>query len=181
MSYIVLVTGADPYVFLKWDNQTTRSTVFKDTLNPEFNFSAILYRRKPQNPIVVEVTNNIKLDQWTFLFSKPICHRVLRDQTIQGFYSKLKLIMVSIIPWNHSVWGDILSSPFHTASLIPREYNPGETPAQFHTVTAHVFPGSLFPWVTHASTHTCTCKQSKWLRITWVMMYMYLNKYAYVF
>ncbi|XP_022098028.1 calpain-5-like [Acanthaster planci] len=57
--------GADPYVYLRWDNHTTRSPVIKNSLNPEFNFSAILYRKKPQNPIVVEIWNsNVVKDQF---------------------------------------------------------------------------------------------------------------------
>ncbi|XP_038050798.1 calpain-5-like [Patiria miniata] len=57
--------GADPYVYLKWDNQTTRSPVIKNTLNPEFNFSALIYRKKPQNPIIVEIWNsNVVKDQF---------------------------------------------------------------------------------------------------------------------
>ncbi|XP_071798927.1 calpain-5-like [Asterias amurensis] len=67
--------GADPYVYLKWDNKTTRSPTIDNTLNPEFNYSALLYRKKPQNPIIVEIWNaNVVKDQFmgSAVFMAPV-------------------------------------------------------------------------------------------------------------
>ncbi|XP_078122380.1 calpain-5-like [Sander vitreus] len=50
--------GADPYVIINCEGQTVRSTIKKDTLQPEFMTSAIFYRKKPRNPITVEVWNS---------------------------------------------------------------------------------------------------------------------------
>lgn len=37
------------------EGKSVRSTVKKDTLKPEFKFSAVFYRKKPRKPITVEV------------------------------------------------------------------------------------------------------------------------------
>ena len=42
-------------MYIKCEGKTAKSRVKKDSLNPEWNYSAIFYRRKPQQPIVVEV------------------------------------------------------------------------------------------------------------------------------
>lgn len=51
-------TGADPYVIIRCEGQSVRSTVRKDTLQPEFKTSGIFYRKKPTKPITVEVKHN---------------------------------------------------------------------------------------------------------------------------
>eukprot|EP00057_Strongylocentrotus_purpuratus_P035033 XP_797488.3 PREDICTED: calpain-5 [Strongylocentrotus purpuratus] len=50
--------GADPYVYVKCEGKTATSRVQKDTLNPEWNYNSIFYRRKPGTPIIVEVWNH---------------------------------------------------------------------------------------------------------------------------
>ncbi|XP_054481774.1 calpain-5-like [Anoplopoma fimbria] len=50
--------GADPYAIISCEGRSVRSTVKKDTLNPEFTTSGIFYRKKPRKPITVEVWNS---------------------------------------------------------------------------------------------------------------------------
>ncbi|XP_072166356.1 calpain-5-like [Diadema setosum] len=50
--------GADPYVYIRCEGNTAKSRVQENTLNPEFKYSAIFYRRKPQQPIIIEVWNH---------------------------------------------------------------------------------------------------------------------------
>ncbi|XP_071484579.1 calpain-5-like [Diadema antillarum] len=50
--------GADPYVYIKCEGKTAKSRVQENTLNPEFKYNAIFYRRKAQQPIVIEVWNH---------------------------------------------------------------------------------------------------------------------------
>ncbi|CAG00593.1 unnamed protein product, partial [Tetraodon nigroviridis] len=50
--------GADPYVIIYCEGQSVRSTVRKDTLQPEFKTSAVFYRKKPRKSITVEVWNS---------------------------------------------------------------------------------------------------------------------------
>lgn len=52
------VTGADPYVIIRCEGGSVRSTVRKDTLQPEFKTSGVFYRKKPGKPITVEVKPN---------------------------------------------------------------------------------------------------------------------------
>ncbi len=51
----ISIVGADPYVYIKCEGKTARSPHKDNTLNPEWDFQAIFYRKKPQNPIVIEV------------------------------------------------------------------------------------------------------------------------------
>lgn len=50
--------GADPYVIIHCEGRSVRSTIKKDTLNPEFITSAIFFRKKLRKPITVEVWNS---------------------------------------------------------------------------------------------------------------------------
>ncbi|KAK5887544.1 hypothetical protein CesoFtcFv8_016140 [Champsocephalus esox] len=50
--------GADPYVIIHCEGRSVRSTIKKDTLNPEFTTSAIFFRKKPRKPLTVEVWNS---------------------------------------------------------------------------------------------------------------------------
>uniref|UniRef100_A0A3Q1IQJ1 Calpain 6 n=1 Tax=Anabas testudineus TaxID=64144 RepID=A0A3Q1IQJ1_ANATE len=50
--------GADPYVIISCEGHSVQSTVKKDTLQPEFTTSGIFYRKKPRQPITVEVWNS---------------------------------------------------------------------------------------------------------------------------
>ena len=51
--YIYLET--DPYVTIKCEGETVKSSVVENSLNPEFNFSAIFYRKDPDKDILVQV------------------------------------------------------------------------------------------------------------------------------
>ena len=60
-----LIGGADPYVFIKCEGAKLRSEPVKNSLNPEFNFSVILYRHKPAKGIKIQIWNrNIIMDQF---------------------------------------------------------------------------------------------------------------------
>ncbi|KAF7666318.1 hypothetical protein LDENG_00110040 [Lucifuga dentata] len=50
--------GADPYVIISCEGRSVTSTIWKDTLQPEFETSAIFYRKKFRKPISVEVWNS---------------------------------------------------------------------------------------------------------------------------
>ncbi|XP_034539001.1 calpain-5-like [Notolabrus celidotus] len=50
--------GADPYVIISCEGHSVRSTVKKDTLEPEFATSAIFYRKKIRKPITIELWNS---------------------------------------------------------------------------------------------------------------------------
>uniref|UniRef100_A0A3B3CYW2 Calpain 6 n=1 Tax=Oryzias melastigma TaxID=30732 RepID=A0A3B3CYW2_ORYME len=50
--------GADPYVIIYCEGKSVKSTIHKDTLNPEFDTSGVFYRKKPTKPITVEVWNS---------------------------------------------------------------------------------------------------------------------------
>ncbi|XP_016897263.1 calpain-5 [Cynoglossus semilaevis] len=50
--------GADPYVVIYCEGRSVKSTIKKDTLQPEFTTSAVFYRKKPRKPITVEVWNS---------------------------------------------------------------------------------------------------------------------------
>ncbi|XP_010789065.1 calpain-5 [Notothenia coriiceps] len=50
--------GADPYVIIHCEGRSVRSTIKKDTLNPEFTTSAIFFRKNPRKPLTVEVWNS---------------------------------------------------------------------------------------------------------------------------
>lgn len=54
-------TGADPYVIIQCEGQSVRSTIKKDTLQPEFKTSGVFYRKKPRKPITVEVKGKFVL------------------------------------------------------------------------------------------------------------------------
>ena len=60
-----LIGGADPYVFIKCEGAKLRSEPVKNSLNPEFNFSVILYRHNPAKGIKIQIWNrNIIMDQF---------------------------------------------------------------------------------------------------------------------
>lgn len=50
--------GADPYVIIYCEGKSVKSPVQKDTLEPEFAFSAVFYRKKPRKPITVQIWNS---------------------------------------------------------------------------------------------------------------------------
>lgn len=50
--------GADPYVIIYCEGKSVRSTIKRDTLNPEFGTSGVFYRKKPRKPLTVEVWNS---------------------------------------------------------------------------------------------------------------------------
>ena len=60
-----LIGGADPYVLIKCEGAKLRSEPVKNSLNPEFNFSVILYRHNPAKGIKIQIWNrNIIMDQF---------------------------------------------------------------------------------------------------------------------
>lgn len=50
-----LSSGADPYVIIKCEGQKVRSPVKKNTVSPEFDVKGLFYRKKPGQPIIVQV------------------------------------------------------------------------------------------------------------------------------
>ncbi|XP_064113943.1 calpain-5-like isoform X5 [Macrobrachium nipponense] len=52
------VREADAYCIIKCEGETVRTFVDKGTANPTWDTTAIFYRKKPQEPIVVEIWNS---------------------------------------------------------------------------------------------------------------------------
>ncbi|XP_040439706.1 calpain-5 [Falco naumanni] len=50
--------GADPYVIIKCEGQKVRSPVKKNTVSPEFDVKGLFYRKKPGQPIIVQIWNH---------------------------------------------------------------------------------------------------------------------------
>lgn len=50
--------GADPYVIIYCEGKSVRSPVQTDTLEPEFAFSGVFFRKKPRKPITVQIWNS---------------------------------------------------------------------------------------------------------------------------
>ncbi|KAF2974937.1 hypothetical protein EK904_007030, partial [Melospiza melodia maxima] len=50
--------GADPYVIIKCEGQKVRSPVQKNTVSPEFDVKGLFYRKKPGQPIIVQIWNH---------------------------------------------------------------------------------------------------------------------------
>ncbi|MCL4135333.1 UNVERIFIED_CONTAM: hypothetical protein GTU68_052016 [Idotea baltica] len=48
----------DPYCIIRCEGETLKTPVVKASVNPEWDYTAIFYRAKPENPIVVEVWNH---------------------------------------------------------------------------------------------------------------------------
>ena len=47
---------------MKCEREIVRSVAVKDTLNPEWNFSGIFYRRQPiSKPIKIQVNSSVKI------------------------------------------------------------------------------------------------------------------------
>jgi len=56
VQHLDLVSGADPYCIIKCEGEKITSSVKKDTVNPEWNTSAIFFRKNPlKNPIKIQV------------------------------------------------------------------------------------------------------------------------------
>ncbi|PIK52423.1 putative calpain-5 isoform X1 [Apostichopus japonicus] len=62
--------GADPYLYVKCEGQAVRSITKQNNLNPEFNFSAIFYRKNTSKPIIIEASRAVQ----------PPSHRRGRDR-----------------------------------------------------------------------------------------------------
>ncbi|NXN07777.1 CAN5 protein, partial [Indicator maculatus] len=59
------LSGADPYVLIKCENQTMRSPVQHDTTSAIFNTQVIFYRKNIDSPIIVQLWNsNVFCDQF---------------------------------------------------------------------------------------------------------------------
>ncbi|XP_030648208.1 calpain-5-like [Chanos chanos] len=50
--------GADPYLIISCEGHSIRSTVKNDTLEPVFQTRAVFYRKKPRQPITIQVWNS---------------------------------------------------------------------------------------------------------------------------
>lgn len=50
-----LSLGANSYVIIKCEGDKVRSTVQRGTSNPEYNVRGVFYRKKPDQPITVQV------------------------------------------------------------------------------------------------------------------------------
>ncbi|XP_077987737.1 calpain-5-like isoform X2 [Glandiceps talaboti] len=50
--------GADPYAYIKCEGDTYKSPVKKGTLNAEWNYSVLLFRKKPERPITIQIWNS---------------------------------------------------------------------------------------------------------------------------
>ncbi|XP_056417135.1 calpain-5 isoform X2 [Hyla sarda] len=50
--------GADPYVIISCEGTKVQSPVVKDTLTPQFDVKGLFYRKKPGQPIIVQVWNH---------------------------------------------------------------------------------------------------------------------------
>ena len=52
----LVIAGADPYIIIKCEGETVRTSTKQDTVNPEFGQSAIFYRKNPlKNPVKIQV------------------------------------------------------------------------------------------------------------------------------
>ncbi|XP_063287657.1 calpain-5 [Pelobates fuscus] len=50
--------GADPYVIISCEGSKVQSSVTKDSLDPKFDVKGLFYRKKPGQPIIVQVWNH---------------------------------------------------------------------------------------------------------------------------
>uniref|UniRef100_A0A673FUV5 Calpain 5a n=1 Tax=Sinocyclocheilus rhinocerous TaxID=307959 RepID=A0A673FUV5_9TELE len=59
------ISASDPYVVISCEGQKVRSLVHKNTQNPDFDVKAVFYRKKPKEPIRVQIYNqNILKDSF---------------------------------------------------------------------------------------------------------------------
>jgi len=60
-----VIGQADPYVYITCEGFKGRSATVKNSLDPEWDFSVIFYRKKPEKPIKVQIWNsNLVVDQF---------------------------------------------------------------------------------------------------------------------
>ncbi|KAM8975311.1 calpain-5 [Pelodytes ibericus] len=50
--------GADPYVIISCEGTKVQSPVLKDTVTPKFDVKGVFYRKKPGQPIVIQIWNH---------------------------------------------------------------------------------------------------------------------------
>ncbi|KAG9470601.1 hypothetical protein GDO78_017219 [Eleutherodactylus coqui] len=50
--------GADPYVIISCEGSKVQSPVVKDTLTPQFDVKGLFYRKKPGQPIIIQIWNH---------------------------------------------------------------------------------------------------------------------------
>ncbi|XP_060538733.1 calpain-5 [Pantherophis guttatus] len=50
--------GVDPYVIIKCEGEKIRSPVLKNTLTPEFDVKGLFYRKKPRQPVIIQIWNH---------------------------------------------------------------------------------------------------------------------------
>ncbi|CAB1347841.1 unnamed protein product [Coregonus sp. 'balchen'] len=57
--------ASDPYVIIRCEGEKVRSPVYKDTRSPTFDTKALFYRKKTNQPILIEVYNhNVLMDSF---------------------------------------------------------------------------------------------------------------------
>lgn len=60
-----MIGQADPYVYIKCEGYRQKSEIVKNSLEPKWDFSVILYRKKPEKPIKIQIWNsNLVVDQF---------------------------------------------------------------------------------------------------------------------
>uniref|UniRef100_A0A670ZDZ2 Calpain 5 n=1 Tax=Pseudonaja textilis TaxID=8673 RepID=A0A670ZDZ2_PSETE len=50
--------GVDPYVIIKCEGEKIRSPVLKNTMAPEFDVKGLFYRKKPRQPVIIQIWNH---------------------------------------------------------------------------------------------------------------------------
>lgn len=55
MADFPVVSASDPYVIISCEGEKVCSTVHKDTQSPDFDVKAVFYRKKPKEPIRIQV------------------------------------------------------------------------------------------------------------------------------
>ncbi|XP_070605591.1 calpain-5 isoform X2 [Erythrolamprus reginae] len=57
--------GVDPYVIIKCEGEKIRSPVLKNTLTPEFDVKGLFYRKKPSQPVIIQIwDHNLITDEF---------------------------------------------------------------------------------------------------------------------
>ena len=54
----MFISAADPYCIVKYEGRTLQNHYKEETLNPEWNDRFTLYRKKPNQDVIIEVGQN---------------------------------------------------------------------------------------------------------------------------
>ena len=104
--HVFTFAESDPYCFIKCEGQTARSHSVTNTLNPVWEFTAILYRKDPSKSIKIQIWNsNVVFDSFmgqAFLLAPPEPdHDPTRSKTtvhVLGLVGKKKSRQSETIP-----------------------------------------------------------------------------------